>query len=122
MKPPPIDLLFASANPLLTDGLGHLVRLGNFRSLGEVSNVADLLVSLSISAPAILILDLDLTALEGSLIQKCRLASPLTKVAVVEGNEVDPALSLEIQAADAFLNRKQSMATLVKSLEALVSA
>lgn len=121
MKPTPINLLFASANPLLTDGLGHLVRLGNFRSLGEVRNVADLLVSLTISKPAILILDLDLTAQEDGLIQKCRLASSGTKVALVEGNQVDPATSLETQAADAFLNRKQSMATLVKSLEALSS-
>lgn len=122
MKPPPINLLFASANPLLTDGLGHLVRLGNFRSLGEVRNVADLLVSLPVGKPAILILDLDLTAQENDLIQKCRLASPGTKVALVEGNHVDPALSQETQAADAFLNRKQSMATLVKSLEALSSS
>ncbi len=119
MKPPAIDLLFASANPLLTDGLGHLVRLGNFRIAGEARNVADLLTSLKDNKPAILILDLDLAVQQNDLIQKCRLASPGTKVALVEGNQVDPALSLEPQAADAFLNRKQSMATLVKSLEAL---
>ena len=102
---------------MLLDGLRHLVSLGNFRILGDVGNVVDLLASSE--KPAVLILDWDLSAKETNLLQKCRFAYPGAKLVVVEGSEVDPALSPETQLAEAFLDRKQSMATLVKRLEAL---
>lgn len=115
----PVEILCASANPLLLDGLRHLDALSNCRVIAEARDVASMLASLRNSKPAILILDLDLTAREPGVIQECRLAHSGLKVVLVEGNEVDPTLSLEIQAADAFVDRKQSMATLVKRLEGL---
>lgn len=115
----PIDLFCASANPLLLDGLRHLSALGNFQITGEARDVASTLASLKKCKPAILILDLDLTPQEDGLVHKCRLAHNAVKVVIVEGSTVDSALSPEIPAADAFLNRRQSMATLATRLESL---
>lgn len=115
----PVDLICASANPLLLDGLRHLERLGQFRIRGEARDVNALLASLKTCKPTILLLDLDLTAQESHIIQQCRLAHGDLKVMLVEGASVEPSRSLEIQNADAFVDRRQSMATLIKRLEEL---
>ena len=114
-------MVCASANPLLLDGLRHLEALGPFRVSGEAREVRGLVASLANCKPALLILDLDLTGQDSSLVEKCRRAHPGLKVVVVEGRQVDPTLSPEVEMADAFVDLGQSMARLVTQLEKLCS-
>ena len=116
-----IDILCASANSLLLDGLGHLVSLGNFRVVGQAEDVGRLLTCLRICNPAVLVLDLDLTVKEANLVLKCRMTNPGLKVLILQGSKVSPTLSPDIAAADAFLDRTQTMATLAKRLKELAS-
>lgn len=110
---PPLDLIIASSNPLLLDGLRSLSALGNFRIVAEGREPREVYQLVLQHQPEVLVLEEDLVMQADTLLFQCRQCCPDLKVALLEG-PVDRIYSPGPTAQpDALVRRTSSMATLV---------
>lgn len=116
---PTLELVTASRNPLLLEGLRSLSALGNFRVVGEASDAHEARRLVFECQPHILLMDDAMVMHEVSLVPDCRQACPGLKVVLLEGATdfvytLPPTVHL-----DAFVRRTSSMAALSRVLSEL---
>lgn len=113
---PPVNLVIASANSLLRDGLKALSALGDFHIVGEASNSAQAIQFVLDRQPQALIVEDRLVVKDVSVIEKCRLCCPFLKVVLLEG-PVD--LIHTFSSVDALVRRTSSMGALAQTIASL---
>ena len=112
-----IELVIASANPRLLDGLRSLHALGNFFIKAAASEADEAYHAVALHQPAVLVVEDDLVMPDEALIARCRYACSALKVVVVEGSRDFKHTFL---TADAVVRRTSSMATLARTIESLI--
>jgi hypothetical protein len=113
---PTLDLVIASRNPHLLDGLRALSALGNFRIAAEAQNPEETFHLVRLYQPHALVVEDDLVVRDATLIGRCRLSLPTLKIILLEGpvDSVHPPNS-----ADAFVRRTNSLAHLARVIESV---
>jgi hypothetical protein len=116
---PTLQLVTASRNPLLLEGLRSLSALGNFLVVAEGADADQTLRLVMAHQPGVLLVEDELVVHCETLVADCRRACPRLKVVLLEG-PVDFVYSLPASTEpDALVRRTSSMATLARTLEAL---
>lgn len=113
---PTLDLVIASTNPRLRDGLRALSALGNFRIAAEGRNADETFQLVTLHQPQALVVEDDLAATDATLLGRCRLSRPDLKLILLEG-PVDFVHSPT--PVDALVRRTSSLAALARVIESL---
>lgn len=116
-----LDIVIASANPLLLDGLRSLQALGNFHIVGEGKDPKGTHRLVELYRPRVLVAELGLFLQPSTLSRDCRETCPSLKLIVLEG-PVDLVHSFALhEQPDAFVSRTSSMAALVRVIQSTCS-
>ena len=116
-----LDIVIASANPLLLDGLRSLQALGNCHIVGEGREPNGTHRLVELYRPRALVADLDLFLQASSLLQECRQSRPSLKFIVLEG-PVDVVHSFTpLEQPDAFVPRTSALAALARVIQSTCS-
>ena len=116
---PIVDLVTASRNPLLREGLRSLSALGSFRIVGEASDAQEALRLVFAHQPRVLLAEDEIVVHGPTLVPDCRRSCPGLKVVLLEG-PVDFVHTLPSTVQpDAFIRRTSSMAALARAIESL---
>ena len=114
-----MELVTASGNPLLLEGLRSLSVLGNFRVVAEGIDAEQTLRLVSAHQPGALLVEDELVMHCESLLADCRRACPRLKVVLLEGSADFVNTMSASTVSEAFVRRTSSMAALARTLEAL---
>lgn len=111
-----MDLVIASTNSNLRDGLRALSALGDFRIAGEGQTADETFQLVVLHQPRALVFGADLLAVDATLPERCRLSCPDLKIILLEG-EVDWVHTLA--PVDALVRKTSSLGALARVIESL---
>jgi len=111
-----VQLVIASSNPRLLDGLRSLHALGDFFIKEAAGEVEVAYQAVALHQPQVLVVEDEMVMPGEALIARCREACAGLKVVVVEGSG---ALVHKLRSADAVVKRTSSLATLARTIESL---
>ncbi|MBN9416963.1 hypothetical protein ABS71_22725 [bacterium SCN 62-11] len=116
---PILELVTASRNPLLLEGLRSLSALGGFRIVGEADEAREILRLVVEHQPRVLLAEDEMVVHAANLVPDCRRSCPGLKVVLLEG-PVDFVYTLPPSVhPDALIRRTSSMAALARAIESL---
>ncbi|MBS2034018.1 hypothetical protein JST97_03470 [bacterium] len=116
MNSTPLELVVASRNPRLLEGLRSLSALAQMRIVGEGQGAEDMVQLVGLHQPHALIVEDEPGLRESNLIEACRLCRTGLKVVLLEG-PAEPGSPPS--AIDAFVPKTSSLAALVGTIESL---